>query len=127
MTIQRFNDGRLPGGRRPRLYLARGSDVWKFAGSTIPGVCVVTTAQYEQSGKWSNTEYGLTLAPGVRTISLVSPLHGTWGDDISSWAEVATKLQLPPLVARSVVRAEYPTTATRLDEVEAFAAEVEEV
>jgi hypothetical protein len=120
-----YNDGRRPGGRLPRLYLAKGGEVRKFIGETIPGFVAVATAEYTQSGKWSNTDYRLVLAPGVRPIYFLSPLHGTWGDDLASWGEVAEKLGLPIEVAQAVVREEYPSTAERLDKLEEFASAVE--
>lgn len=120
-----YNDGRLPGGRRPRLYLARGGQVLKFTGENIPGHCAITMAQYEQNGKWSNTTYRIELAPGVRALEFLSPMHGTWGDDCPSWGAVVERLGLPIEAAQALVRAEYPSTAKRLDALEAFAAECE--
>ena len=113
-----YSDKLQPAGRRPRLYLARGSQAVRFAGENIPGYCVVLTARYEKSGKWSNTGYRLHLLPGTRPVELLSPLHGTWGDSLASWGEVANRLGLPVEAAKAVVIAEYPTTARRLDAIE---------
>lgn len=124
MNTHRYNDGLRSGGRRPRLYLAKGSEVRKFGGENIPDYCAVVTAQYQKNGKWSNTDYTLDLAPGVRALEFLSPLHGTWGDDLSSWGEVAEHLGLPVEVAQTIVRAEYPKTGERLDQLEAFAVAV---
>jgi len=120
-----YNDGLRPGGRRPRLYLAKGGEVKKFLGENIPGYCAIVTAQYEKNGKWSNTTYQLDLAPGVRPLYFLSPMHGTWGDDLGSWGEVAETLGLPVDVAQAIIRAEYPKTAERLDKLEDFALAVE--
>lgn len=120
-----YNDGLRPAGRRPRLYLAKGGEVKEFAGETIPGWCAVATAQYTKQGKWSNTTYQLALAPGVRPLHFVSPMHGTWGDNLGSWGEVAERLGLPVDVAQSLIREEYPRTAERLDKLEGFALAVE--
>jgi hypothetical protein len=120
-----YNDGLRPGGRRPRLYLAKGGQVQRFNGKDIPGFCVITSEVYSKEGKWSNTTYVLDLAPGVRPIYFLSPLHGTWGEHFESWGAVAEFLGLPIEVARQVVRDEYPRTAERLDQVEQFALEVE--
>ena len=114
-------DGRRSGDRRPRLYLAKGGEVVKFTGEGIAGYCAVLTAQYNKNGKWSATTYQLELSPGVRPLEFLSPLHGLWGDNLASWGEVATELGLPVEVAQQLVRGEYPTTAVRLDKVEAFA------
>lgn len=122
----KYNDGLCPGGRRPRLYLARGGEAKKFAGQNVPGYCAVTTAQYHQNGKWSSTDYVLDLAPGVRPLKFLSPLHGTWGDGLSSWGEVAEALGLPVGAAQELVRAEYPKTGERLDRAEEFALAAEE-
>lgn len=120
-----FNDGLLPAGRRPRLYLAKGGVARKFAGSNIPGFCAIAAQEHEKNGKWSNTTYHLMLAPGVRALHFVSPMHGVWGDNLASWGEVAQKLGLPVEEAQRIVRAEYPRTGERLDKVEAFALEAE--
>jgi hypothetical protein len=121
----RYNNGRHCGGRIPRLYLAKGSEVRKFTGENIPGFAAIATEVYEKAGKFSNTDYLLVLAPGVRPLYFLSPLHGVWGDDFASWGEVAQALGLPVEVAQKIVRAEYGQTAERLDKLEAFAAEVE--
>ena len=120
-----YNDGRCSGGRTPRLYLAKGGQVVKFSGEGIAGYCAVKTARYEKNGKWSNTTYVLDLAPGVRGLSFLSPLHGTWGDEFGSWGEAVENLSLPVDVAQAIVRAEYPGTAERLDAAEKFAMECE--
>jgi hypothetical protein len=120
-----YNDGLCPAGRRPRLYLAKGGEVKKFLGENIPGYCAIVTAQYEKNGKWSNTTYQLELVPGVRPLYFLSPMHGTWGDNLGSWGEVAETLGLPVDVAQAIIRAEYPKTAERLDKLEEFALAVE--
>ena len=124
MTHQ-YNDGLLSAGRRPRLYLAKAGEVVKFEGANIPAWCAIVTAQYVKAGKWSNTSYELALAPGVRPLHFVSPMHGTWGDDLTSWGDVAETLGLPVEVAQRIVRAEYRSTAARLDTLETFAMAVE--
>jgi len=120
-----YNDGLLPAGRRPRLYLAKGGEVRKFTGENIPGFCAIAASRYRKNGKWSNTTYQLDLAPGIRALHFVSPMHGTWGDNIGSWGEVAEKLGLPVDVAQMLIRTEYEDTAERLDKLEEFALAVE--
>jgi hypothetical protein len=123
--IYNYNDGLHSAGRHPRLYLAKGGEVVKFAGANIPGFCAIATSRYQKNGKWSNTQYSLDLVPGVRPLSFLSPMHGTWGDDLGSWGEVAETLGLPVDVAQAIVRAEYPKTGERLDKLEEFALAVE--
>lgn len=118
-------DGLCPGRRYPRLYLAKGDVVVKFEGKYLDGFCAIKTLSFELAGKWSNTTYVLVLAPGVRPLEFLSPLHGTWGDNLGSWAEVAESLGLSIETARTIVLAEYPRTAERLDKYEAFANQVE--
>lgn len=120
-----YNDGRCSGGRNPRLYLAKGSEVRKFIGENIPEFCAVATSSYTKNGKWSCTDYTLNLAPGVRPLRFLSPLHGTWGDNFASWGEVAEKLGLPVDVAQAIIREEYCKTAERLDKLEEFALSIE--
>ncbi|OGG72534.1 hypothetical protein A3A38_01970 [Candidatus Kaiserbacteria bacterium RIFCSPLOWO2_01_FULL_53_17] len=116
-----YNDGLRPAGRNPRLYLAKGSEVRKFTGENIPGFSAVASSRYEKRGKWSNTTFQLDLAPGVRPLHFLSPMHGTWGDNLGSWGEVAEQLGLPVDVAQAIVRREYPSTGERLDKLEQFA------
>lgn len=119
MTFE-YNDGLCPGGRRPRLYLAKGSQVFKFVGMAISNVCAIAAQEYKKNGKWSNTTYKLEMAVGVRPLYFLSPMHGTWGQTLPSWGGAATELGLPIEVARRVIGEEYPTTAERLDKVEQF-------
>ncbi len=120
-----YNDGLLPGSRHPRLYLAKAGKAIKFTGENIPEYCAIASAQYEKRGKWSNTTYLLALAPGVRPIKFVSPMHGVWGDSATSWGEIARELMLPIEEVRKVIRQEYRGTAERLDKIEEFALAVE--
>lgn len=123
-----YNDGLCSGGRRPRLYLVKGQVAHKFQGSPIVGVCAIAGESFEKNGKWSNTTYQIELADGVRPVHMLSPLHGTWGSQFPTWHECAARLELPLEVAQSIVRTEYPSTAKRLDEMEAFmASQSEEV
>ncbi len=120
MNTYNYNDGLCSGGRRPRLYLAKGSEIVKFTGKSIPDFCSIGKESYEKNGKWSNTTYTLNLSAGVRELYFLSPLHGVWGSNFSSWGEVATKLSLPIELVKNIVRTEYPDTAERLDACEKF-------
>ena len=64
-------------------------------------------------------------APGVRPLYFLSPMHGTWGDSLGSWGEVAEILGLPVDIAQAIIRAEYKATAERLDKLEEFVLAVE--
>lgn len=121
-----YNDGLYSAGRRPRLYLAKGGEVVKFQGENVFGWTAIVAARYEKNGKWSNTSYVLDLANGVRPLYFLSPMHQAWGDDYESWGGVAEALGLPVDVAQRVLREEYPATASRLDQLEAFALQLEE-
>jgi len=121
MSSYSYNDGLCPGGRKPRLYLAKAGEVRKFTGENISGFCAIATSSYNKNGKWSCTEYTINLATGVRPLYFLSPLHGTWGDDLASWGEVAETLGLPVDVAQMLIRSEYSGTAERLDKLEEFA------
>ena len=122
-----YNDGLQSGSRRPRLFLVKNGEFRKFSGEPIPGICAIEAQKYEKGGKWSNTTYHLLLAPGVRAVYMVSPLHGMWGDDLRSWGETLQELQgLPIEAVKRLVRAEYPSTAERLDKAEEIALLFEE-
>jgi len=121
-----YNDGLCPGGRRPRLYLAKGGEVRKFEGVSIEGFALVKTTKFTKNGNWSNTDYTLVLHDGVRPLEFLSPLHGIWGEKFADWGEVIASLQLPLDVAKELVRREYPKTADRLDEIERVVSAMEE-
>lgn len=121
-----WRDGLRPGGRRVRLYLARAGEAVKFDGDSIDGWCQIAAHRSARSGKWSSTEYTLLLSPGVHPIEFLSPLHGTWGQEFQSWGEASEHLSLPVEKCQEIVRAEYPDTADRLDQVEKFALSHEE-
>src|SRR5690606_4536198 len=89
-----YNDGRQPGGRRPRLWLAKNGDgvARKFTGNDIPGFAIVASQEFRPNGKWSNTTYRLMIARGVTPVYMISPLHGIWGQDFLSWGEAAAEL-----------------------------------
>jgi hypothetical protein len=120
-----YNDGMCSGGRRPRLYFAKGRQAFKFEGTNIPEFAAISRTNHQKNGKWSNTDYVFTLAPGVRGLYFLSPLHGTWGDEFTSWGELAHKLALSVDVAQAIVRIEYAKTADRLDRLESFSAAME--
>lgn len=121
-----YSDGLHNAGRTPRLYLAKGGEIRKFTGENLVlGWYAVVTAKYTKNGKWSNTRYQLDLAPGVRPLYFLSPMHGTWGDNLGSWGDVAEQLGLPVDVAQTIIRNQYKATAERLDKLEEFALAVE--
>lgn len=79
MSHLSYNDGLLNAGRTPKLWIVHRGQVYTFGGSTIPGVCAVTSTAYEKNGKWSNTTYQLELADGAVGCRMVAPMHGqTW-------------------------------------------------
>lgn len=120
MTKYNYDDGLHPGNRRPRLWFARGNEVLFFTGSTVKGWYAISSENYIKNGKWSKTEYVLLLGEGVRAIELLSPLHGTWGQDLNSWEEVANTLKVSIGNARKIVTDSYPSQAKRLNELEDF-------
>ncbi len=120
-TTYEYDNGLRKGRRTPKLYLAKGKDVSKFEGGNIEGFCAISTQKYTKQGKWSNTVYSLLLAKGVKPIYFLDPLHGEWGDNTSSWGEIAERLNLPVDTIKELVKEEYPRTAKRLDDIEEFA------
>jgi len=120
-----FNDGLRPGGRWPKLWLAKNNKLRKFRGTNIPGYCVIVRETFEKRGKWSNTSYEIELAKGVRPIYMLPPLHGEWGEHFSSWADVSLEMGISVEKARSLVRLEYPKTFRRLEAIDIFGIEQE--
>jgi len=118
MKEYEWKDGLRPGGRRPRLYFVVNNKATKFNGKSLERICVVRSAQYKQCGKWSNTTYRLALAPGVRVLELLSPLHQNWGDQFGSWEEAAAAIKLPLDETKRIIGQEYRTSSARLDRVE---------
>lgn len=123
--MYKYNDGLESGGRHPRLYLVKNGKVEKFVGQNISDFCAVAAEQYKKNGKWSNTTYSLELAPGVRPLYFISPLHGVWGDNFTSWGEVMESLGLSIEVVQGLIRAEYPTAAERFDKLDEFTLAIE--
>lgn len=121
----KYNDGLCNGGRRPRLYLVKGYEYHKFEGNNIDGICAIASTDYRKNGKWSNTDYDITLAPGVKDIRFLSPLHGVWGSEFKNWGEMASQLGIAVQTIQEIIRKEYPTTAKRLDDLEKFAMDIE--
>jgi len=120
ISVFQWTDGREHGGRYPRLYLIKGREARKFEGKDIPGWCVVLKREHHPCGKWSWTEYEIGLEDGTRPIELLSPMHGTFGQEALTWEELAGELQLPVDLTKEIIRAEYPRTGERLDKNEDF-------
>lgn len=113
-----YNDGLLPSGRRPRLYLVKGNHVRKFNGEDIYEWCRIVSARHKNSGEWLNTIYKLDLEPCVRPLHFVPPMHGTWGDSLGSWDEAAEKLGISVDNAQQIIRNEFEITAKRLNKLQ---------
>jgi|AntAceMinimDraft_6_1070360.scaffolds.fasta_scaffold10317_5 hypothetical protein len=117
----KYNDGMKSGWRHPILYLTKGEKCFVFKGKDIKDFCVIAAAVDEKNGKWSNTDYTLLLAPGVRPLYFLSPLHGTWGDSLESWGQAIEELGVSLDLTKRIIRNGYPDTAERFDKVDDFA------
>jgi hypothetical protein len=104
---------------RPRLWLATIATAKKFDGMPIDGYCDIES-QYPSTRKGRGTTYDLLLAPDVRPLIFMVPNYDLWCDGLATWDQVAEELRLPHNVVYEIVRAEYPETAKRLDEVKRF-------
>jgi hypothetical protein len=82
-----WNDGRHSGGRYPKLAFVKDGKIYPFSGSNIDGVAIVTATKYEKSGKWSNTDFSITVAPNVGVWNMISRLHGSTFEDQHTWEE----------------------------------------
>jgi hypothetical protein len=70
-----YNNGMLPGGRTPELWIVLNGTIHIFAGEHILGVAAITSSRFEKNGKWSNTTYQLELAPTAVPCLLLADLH----------------------------------------------------
>ena len=125
------NDGLCSGGRRPRLFFVRGGTIAKFAGVSIPGLCTVLSTKYEKNGKWSNSAFQIRIAEGVAPIEVLSPLHGDFWGDCTSFASARSLFEskaspVSEEAFMSFLGAEYPRTFERLEAVEEALASLEE-
>jgi hypothetical protein len=121
-----WNDGLLPGRRRPRLWIVKGEDARKFKGSDIEGFCFIKSYEYKKNGDWSNTTYKIALYPGTKALPLCSPLHGDWGSKYEGWVDAANDLGLPLELAKKIVKEEYPLASERLNRIDAIMDSIEE-
>jgi hypothetical protein len=122
-----WNDGLLPGRRRPRLWLIKdGIEAKKFDGVNIEGFCLIKTETFKKNGNYSNTTYKIALFPGVRALELCSPLHNHWGHQYESWLDASNDLGLSIDMTKRIVTEEYPYTAERISHIEAVMELVEE-
>ncbi len=124
-----WDNGLLPGGRRPKLWLICEGRISRFGGIAIPKVCALAAEPgYTKNGKWSKTTFSLIINP-ARTVPchLVAPLHGkTWpfisltGALASLNERVQTELPGAPAVSeqefREAMMVDYPRTLEAWDE-----------
>ena len=85
MKSYTYNDGLLPAGRTPHLWIVAGDIIHTFAGGNIPGTVAVGATHYEKNGKWSNTTYELVLADNATPCNMVAPMHGRVWPDNDRW------------------------------------------
>ncbi len=90
------------------LYFVFCGLVEKFQGVSIPGFCKV-----------DHNSDNFFIVPGVRTITLDLPEQGSWGDSFNTWNDIVEFLDFnySLAVVQELVRAEFPATARRLDQV----------
>jgi len=116
-------------GRSSWLLLRKGEELMFFAGTTIPGWCVVQTRQFAKNGKWSHTTFRLQTAddvvaiPGRQGWESGGFLEGLGAAASMSkpgtWAEAAKCLGVSIDAAKTFLRAHKKVSAEHLDKVEA--------
>ena len=130
-----WNDGIKSRSRRPFLFLRKGGEILPFEGESIPGFCVVTNADYEKAGKWSNTSYSISLGAGVTPIpiregwgtgTLLEGLSDFAGFACETWIDVGNALGVTPDAARELLKKVRPGAVKRLDETEKALAALDE-
>lgn len=90
MKVLQWNDGLLNGGRRPHLMVIdpRDGSVVEFLGENIPQLLAITSSDYQQNGKWSNTTFRFRLGTGVVAVAMNTRLHEKSLDCFPSWEAV---------------------------------------
>ena len=111
------NGNTCGGGRNCLLVRLADRSVVEFAGSTIPGVVVVLTEDYEKNGKWSNTTFRLAVADTVKAV----PVHSSWTKEAASYTEAAAILSrlfgadVSAAAAEALIRSGWQKAADRID------------
>lgn len=90
-----FNDKIQSRGREKICILQTKNFATLFTGSSISGLCVVTSSEYEKNGKWSNTTYKLTLAAGVKMSVVAEGFEsGMYSSDLSDFQNIVKSFGL---------------------------------
>lgn len=90
-----FNDKIQSRGREKICILQTKNFATLFTGSSISGLCVVTSSEYEKNGKWSNTTYKLTLAAGVKMSVVAEGFEsGMYCSDLSDFQKIVKSFGL---------------------------------
>jgi len=84
MEIQ-WSDKMLARYRSPSLYLVDGDTIQAFTGKPIAGVCAVLSAKYTKAGKWSGTDYVISVRDGVIPVQVCRGWE-EWG---RTWRDIA--------------------------------------
>jgi len=108
--------------------LIQGDVVHVFSGENIPGVAVVKGESFHKDGKWSFTEYDLSLADNVRSVAGKKGWNnGSFLEGLAEavsketpriWPEVAEALGVSVKSARVLLEGHWPSEAKQLDSVE---------
>lgn len=134
-SSKEWNDGLGSRSRRPWALIILDGKIVEFKGSDIPGVVAVEHAASHRAGKWSNTDYTLVLRDGARWLAgrngwesgtFLEGLESASGKKIVTWIDCAESLGVSIIEAQRWIRAERPKSASKLDEIEASIAAVDD-
>lgn len=115
--VTSWNDGMASRSRKCMLMLYVQNKIYKFAGSSIDGVCVVKSSSYNKNGKWSATTYEIQLGAGVKASGVTQGWDsGRYIDHVETVQSMAKCLNLEGVQMSAVaefIKAELPQTWAR--------------
>lgn len=88
----------------PANFLVRGDDVVPFTGDNIPGLCIVTSHNYERNGGWSGSRWAVRLLGETQGLALQIPLHHRGMVSCPTWAALRSDLRVPVTISPAALR-----------------------
>ena len=88
-----YNDGIQSRSRSSRLLIFTQNWVEVFDGKSIDAMCVVIGTSHTRNGKWSSTDYTISLAAGVKCVKITQGWDsGTFVEDVTTLKNIMSEL-----------------------------------